>query len=203
MKKLMLYVLCSIYMLSIVGCGTPLKMDESNEEMITLTLTSQYASDISDEWLEANIGTYHQSFERQADDAIVLKMTKEQYADYIDYIRSSIITAAQNMVDNDHNNITDISYNDNFSEFQITVKTDTLYRSDADSAYYMFSAYGRFYHYLTTCQYLTSGLEEGLEDWSVDFTYLDADGIFLRWTIALNSLRDGNFGLIASLNPIC
>ena len=84
------------------------------------------------------------------------------------------------MVANDHNNITDISYNDNFSEFQITVKTDTLYRSDADSAYYMFSAYGRFYHYLTTCQYLTYGLEEDLDDWSVDFTYLDADGNILE-----------------------
>ena len=180
MKKLMLYVLCSIFILSIVGCGTQLKMDEFNVEMITLTLTSQYSSDISDEWLEANIGTYHQSFERQADDSIVLKMTKEQYGDYVDYIRSGIISAAQNMVTNDNNNIMDISFNDDFSEFQFTVKTDTLYRSDADSAYYMFSAYGRFYHYLTTCQYLTSGLEEGLEDWSVDFTYLDADGNILE-----------------------
>ena len=180
MKKLMLYVLCSIFILSIVGCGIQLKMDESNEEMITLILTSQYASDISDEWLEANIGMYHQSFERQPDDSIVLNMTADQYTNYIEYIRSGIISAARNMVANDHNNITDISFNDDFSEFQVTVKTDTLYRSDADSVYYMFSAYGRFYHYLTTYQHLTSGLEEGLEDWSVDFTYLDADGNILE-----------------------
>ena len=148
--------------------------------MITLTITPQYASNATDEWLEANIGTYHQSFERQADDSIVLKMTTEQYANYIDYIRSGIISVAQNMVGNGHNNITDISFNDNFSEFKITVKTDTLYRSDADSAYYMFTAYGRFYQYLTTHQYLTSGLEECLEDWSVTFTYLDADGNILE-----------------------
>ena len=179
MKKLMLCVLCLVFLLSIVGCGSQPKTDEADEEMITLTLTPQYAPNITDEWLEANIGTYHQSFERQTDDSIVLKMTKEQYADYIDYIRSGIISVAQNMVANDHNNITDISYNDNFSEFQVTVKTDTLYRSDADSAYFMFTSYGRFYHYLTTCQYLTSGLEEGLEEWSVVFTYLDADGNIL------------------------
>ena len=176
----MLCVLCFVFLLSIVGCDSQSKTVETDEEMITLTLTPQYAPDISDEWLEANIGTYHQSFERQTDNSIVLKMTKEQYANYTDYIRSGIISVAQNMVANDHNNITDISYNDNFSEFQITVNTDTLYRSDADSAYYMFTAYGRFYHYLTTNQYLTSGLEEGLEDWTVAFTFLDADGNILE-----------------------
>ena len=180
MKKLILCVLCFVFILSIAGCGSQSKTVEADEDMITLTLTPQYASDITDEWLDANIGTYHQSFERQADDSIVLKMTKEQYANYIDYIRSGIISVAQNMVANDTNNITDISYNDNFSEFQVTVKTDTLYRSDADSAYYIFTVYGRFYHYLTTCQYLTSGLEEGLEDWAVAFTYLDADGNILE-----------------------
>ena len=180
MKKLMLCVLCFVFILSIVGCASQSKTAEADEEMITLTLTPQYTPDISDEWLDANIGTYHQSFERQTDDSIVLKMTKEQYANYIDYIRSSIISVAQNMVANDHNNITDISYNDNFSEFQITVKTDTLYRSDADAAYYVFAEYGSFYHYLTTHQYLASGLEEGLEDWSVAFTYLDADGNILE-----------------------
>ena len=84
--------------------------------MITLTLTPEYARDITDERLDENIGTDYQSFERQADDSIVLKMTTEQYADYIDYIRSRIISVAQNMVANDRNNITDISFNDNFSE---------------------------------------------------------------------------------------
>ena len=180
MKKMLLCVLCLMFLSSIVGCGSQPKTDEADEQMITLILTPQYAPDITDEWLEANIGTYHQSFERQTDDSIVLKMTKEQYADYVDYIRSGIISAIENMVANDHNNITDISYNDNFSEFQVTVKTDTLYRSDADSAYYVFTEYGRFYHYLTTYQYLTSGLEEGLEDWSVVVTYLDADGNILE-----------------------
>ena len=180
MKKWMLCVLCLVFLLSIAGCGSQSNTAEPAEEMITLTLTPQYAPDISDEWLDANIGTYHQSFERQTDDSIVLKMTKEQYANYIDYIRSGIISAAQNMAANDQNNITDISYNDNFSEFQVTVKTDTLYRSDADSAYYMFTAYGRFYHYLTTYQYLTSGFEEGLENWSAAFTFLDTDGNVLE-----------------------
>ena len=156
------------------------KTTEPAEELITLTLTPQYAPNITAEWLDANIGTDYQSFERQADGSIVLKMTSEQYANYIDYIRSSIISAAQNMVANDHNNITDISYNDNFSEFQVTVKTDTLYRSDADSAYFMFTEFGRFYHYLTTYQYLSSGLEADLEDYSVVVTYLDADGNILE-----------------------
>jgi hypothetical protein len=169
-----------MFLLSIVGCGSQPKTDEADEQMITLILTPQYAPNITDEWLEANIGTYHQSFERQTDDSIVLKMTKEQYSDYIEYIRSGIISVAQNIVANNHNNITDISYNDNFSEFQITVKTDVLYQSDADSVYYVFTEYGRFYHYLTTYQYLTSGLEEGLEDWSVAFTYLDVYGNILE-----------------------
>lgn len=180
MKKWMLCVLCFVFILSIAGCGFQSKTAEVAEEMITLTLTPQYAPDISDEWLDANLGTYHQSFERQADDSIVLKMTTEQYANYIDYIRSRIISATQNMVANDHNNITDISYNDHFSEFQVTVKTDTLHRSDADSAYYALTALGRFYHYLTTYQCLTTGLEDGLEDCSVVFTFLDADGNILE-----------------------
>ena len=148
--------------------------------MISLTLTQQYAPDITDEWLNANIGIYHQSFERQSDDSIVLNMTAEQYTNYIEYIRSGIISVAQNLVDNEHNNITDISFNDDFSKFQVTVKTDTLYRSDADSAYYVFVTHGRFYHYLTTSQQLTSGLEAGLEDWLVAVTYLDADGNILE-----------------------
>lgn len=170
MKKWMLCVLCFVFILSIVGCGSQSKTAEAAEEMVTLTLTPQYAHGITDEWLDANVGTDYQSFERQADDSIVLKMTTEQYTNYIDTIRLGIISAIENMVTSDHNNITDISFNDNFSEFQVTVKTDTLHQSDADSAYYMFTAYGRFYQYLTT----------GLEDCSVVFTYLDADGNILE-----------------------
>lgn len=178
MKKVVLCVLCLVFLLPLIGCGSQTETTKPTEEMITLTLTPQYASNATDAWLDANIGTYYQSFERQADDSVVLKMTTEQYTNYIDYIRLSILSVAQNMVDNDRNNITDISYNDNFSEFRITVKTDTLHRSDADSAY-TFTALGKFYHYLTTCQYLTSGFEEGFEDWSVSFTYLDANGNIL------------------------
>ena len=180
MKKLLLGVLCFVFILSIAGYGSQSKAAEVAEEMITLTLTPEYARDITDERLEANIGTDYQFFERQADDSIVLEMTAEQYANYIEMIRSRIISAARNMVANDRNNITDISFNDNFSEFQVTVKTDTLHRSDADSTYYTFTALGRFYQYLTTCQYLTTGLEDWLEDFSVAIRYLDADGSILE-----------------------
>jgi len=180
MKKLMLCVLSFVFVLSMAGCDSQSKAAEAAEEMITLTLTSQYASNMTDQWLEANIGTDYQSFERQDDGSVVLRMTTEQYTNYIDYIRSRIISAIQNMVANDRNNITDISFNDSFSEFQVTVKTDALYRSDADSAYYTLTALGRFYHYLSTYQYLTSGLEDWLEDCPVVFTYLDADGNILE-----------------------
>lgn len=180
MKKWMLWVLYLVFILSIAGCGSQPKADEIDVEMITLTLTPQYVGSAKDEKYEENIGTYYQSFERQPDDSIVWKMTKEQYANYIDYTRSVIISAAQTMVADDRNHITDISYNDEFSEFRVTVNTDTLYRSDADAVRFMFTAYGRFYHYLTTCQTLTSGLEEGLEDYPVSFTYLDADGNILK-----------------------
>ena len=180
MKKLMLFVLCLVLILSMIGCGSQTEATKAPEETITITLTPQYAPDTTDEWLEANIGTYHQSFERQADNSVVVKMTSEQYTNYIDYIRSGIISVAQNMVANDHNSITDISFNDNFSEFQVTVKTDTLYLSDATSAYYVFTAYGRFYHYLVNYQQLTSGLEEELEAYSIVVTLLDADGNILE-----------------------
>ena len=179
MKKWMLCVLCIAFLLSIAGCGSQAKTAESAEELIALTLTPQYASDVTDEWLDANIGTYHQSYERQADDSIVLKMTAEQYTNYLDHIRSSIISAAQSMVANDNNNITDISYNDDFSEFRITVKTDTLLRSDADAAN-LVTVYGRFYQHLINDQLLTSGLEAGLEDYPIAVTYLDADGNILE-----------------------
>lgn len=174
MKKWILCVLCFVFMLSLIGCGS-----QVDEEKITLTMTPQYAPNITDEWLNANIGTYHQSIERLDDGSIVVNMTSEQYAAYLDSIRTGISSVAENMVANDHNNITDISFNDDFSEFRVTVKTDSLYRSDADSAYVL-ATYGRFYHYLTTDQLLTSGLEEGLEDYSVVITYLDADGNILE-----------------------
>ena len=180
MKKPMLCVLCFVFILSIAGCGYQAKADEAAEEMITLTLTPEYAGNVTDEGLEANVGTDYQSFERQADDSIALKMTAEQYANYIEYIRSGIISAARNMAANERNNIADISFNDDFSEFRVTVNTDTLYRSDADTAYYTFTALGRFYHYLTTSQYLTTGLEAGFEDYPLIFTYLDADGSILE-----------------------
>ena len=180
MKKLMLCVLCFAFILSAVGYASQSKAAETAEEMITLTLTPEYASDVNNEWLESKLGTDYQSFEKLADGSLVLEMTAEQYANYIEYIRSAIISAAENMVANERNNITDISFNDDFSEFRVTVKTDTLYRSDADSAYYTFAALGRFYHYLTYDQYLTSGLEAGLEDYPVLFTYLDADGSILE-----------------------
>ena len=179
MKKWMLCALCLAFLLSIAGCGSQAKPVETDEELITLTLTPQYAPNVTDEWLEANIGTYHQSYERQADDSIVLKMTAEQYANYLDSIRSSIISVAQNMVANDNNNITDISYNDDFSEFRITVKTDTLLRADADAAN-LVTVYGSFYQHLINDQLLTSGLEAGLEDYPVTVTYLDADGNILE-----------------------
>ena len=180
MKKMILCVLCFIFILSMMGCGSQSKAAKTAEEMTELTLTPEYASNATDEWLDANIGAYHQSFERQADGSIILKMTAEQYANYVDYIRSHIISVARNMVDNDRNNITDISFNDTFSEFQVTVKTDTLLRSDADSAYYTFTALGKFYHYLTTYQCLTTGLEAGLEECPVIIACLDADGNILE-----------------------
>lgn len=155
------------------------KTTKPTEEMITLTLTPQYAPNITTEWLDSNIGTHHQSYERQDDGSVVVKMTSEQYANYVDTIHSNIVSVAQNMVTNDHNNITDITFNDDFSEFEVTVKTDTLLRSDADSAY-MLRAYGRFYHYLTTYQLLTSGLEAYLGDCSVVITFLDDDGNILE-----------------------
>ena len=174
MKKWMLCVLCLVVMLSLIGCGS-----QADEEMITLTMTPQYAPNITDEWLNANIGTYHQSFERLDDGSVVLNMTSEQYTAYLDSIRTGINSVAENMVTNDHNNITDITYNDDFSEFHVTVKTDTLYPSDADSAYVL-RAYGRFYHYLTTDQLLTSGLEAYSGDCSVVISFLDADGNILE-----------------------
>ena len=179
MKKLMLFVLCLMFILSMIGCGSQSEVTKPTEEMIDLTFTPQYAPNITDEWLNENIGTYYQSFERQDDGSVVVKMTSEQYTNYIDYIRSSIISVAQNMVTNDHNNITDITFNDDFSEFEVTVKTDTLLRSDADSAY-MLRTYGRFYHYLTIYQLLTSGLESYLGDCSVVITFLDDDGNILE-----------------------
>lgn len=179
MKKIMLCMLCIIFVLSVLGCSSQSKAQESAKETITLTLTPQYAHDITDEWLDTNAGTVYQSFERQADDSIALKMTMEQYADYIDMIRSGILSAARNVVANTQNNITDISFNDNFSEFRVTVKTDTLQRSDADSAYYTFTALGKFYQQLTVYHKLTTGLEEGSEDCLVVFTYLDAEGNIL------------------------
>ena len=174
MKKLMLCVLCLLFILSITGCGS-----HADEELITLTMTPQYAPNITDEWLNANIGTYHQSIERRNDGSVVVNMTSEQYAAYLDSIRTGISSVAENMVANDHNNITDISFNDDFSEFRVTVKTDTLLCSDADSAY-LLTVYGRFYHYLTTYQLLTSGLEAYLGDCSVVITFLDADGNILE-----------------------
>ena len=176
----MLCILCFVFILSMTGCGSQSKTTEPAEELITLTLTPQYAENVTDEWLNANVGTNHQSFERQTDGSIVLKMTSEQYTNYIDFIRLGIISVAQNMTANDHNNITHITFNDNFSEFQVTVKTDTLSRSDTDSAYYIFTTYGRLYHYLVTCQQLTTGLEAGLEDCSVVIHYLDANGNILE-----------------------
>ena len=180
MKKMMLFVLCLMFILSMTGCGSQAETTEPTEEMITLTLTPQYASNITDEWLDANIGTYHQSFKRQDDGSVVLKAISEQYANYIEFIRLGIISVAQNMVANEHNNITDVTFTDNFTEFQVVVKTDTLYRSDADAAYYTFTAYGKFYHNLVTYHQLTSGLEEGLEDCSVVITFLNADGNILE-----------------------
>lgn len=174
MKKLILCVLCFVFILSIVGCSS-----QADEKMITLTMTPQYAPNITDEWLNSNIDTYYQSFERLDDGSVVLNMTSEQYMAYLDSIRTGISSVAENMVANDQNNITDITYNDDFSEFRVTVKTDTLYRSDADSAYVL-RAYGRFYHYLTTDQLMTSGLEAYSGDCSVVISFLDADGNILE-----------------------
>ena len=52
MKRLMLCVVCFVFLLSTAGCGSQSK---TSEEMITLTLTPQYASDITDEKLDENI----------------------------------------------------------------------------------------------------------------------------------------------------
>lgn len=170
MKKWMVCVLSLVFLFSMAGCGSPSKTAEAAGEMITLTLTPQYARGITDEWLDANIGTDYQSFDRQPDGSVVLNMTTEQYTNYIDTIRLGMISAIQNMAASDHNNITDISFNDDFSEFQVTVNTDTLHRSDADSAYYLVTAYGGLYQSLTT----------GSEDCSVVVTYLDAGGNVLE-----------------------
>lgn len=170
MKRMRLALVCFALLLTILGCGSQAKPSEAAEEMITLTLTSDFIGNTSDEKLEKNVGTLYQSAERQPDGSVVLKMTNDQYADYLETLRQGITSAAQNMVSNSQNNITDITFDDNFSAFQVTVKTDTLQHSGADSAYYMFTALGKFYQYITT----------GKEDCPVDFTFFNAKGNLLE-----------------------
>ena len=48
MKKTMLCVLCFVFLLSIAGCDSQSSTAETAEETITLTLTPQYARDVTD-----------------------------------------------------------------------------------------------------------------------------------------------------------
>ena len=131
---------------------------------VSLTVPADLAQNITQETIDAGIGTQYQAAFRNQDGSITYKMTKEQHQAMLEQLAVSFDNSLQEMIDNENYTISNITRNNDFTVFDITLDGAEPSASDSFAAFSLYM-YGELY-----------GVFNGKRPEHVIVNYLDSNG---------------------------
>ena len=131
---------------------------------VSLTVPADLAQNITQEIIDAGIGTQYQAAFRNQDGSITYKMTKEQHQAMLEQLAVSFDNSLQEMIDNENYTISNITRNNDFTVFDITLDGAEPSISDSYAAFGLYM-YGGLY-----------GVFNGKRPEHVIVNYLDSNG---------------------------
>ena len=132
---------------------------------VSLTVPADLAQNITQETIDAGIGTQYQAASRNEDGSITYKMTKAQHQAMLEQLAISFDNGLQEMINDDGTyTIANITRNDNFTVFDITLDGAEPSMSDSFAAFGLYM-YGGMY-----------GVFNGSRPEHVIVNYFDSNG---------------------------
>ena len=131
---------------------------------VSLTVPADLAQNITQETIDAGIGTQYQAAFRNQDGSITYKMTKEQHQAMLEQLAVSFDNSLQEMIDDEKYTISNITRNNDFTVFDISLDGAEPSVSDSFAAFSLYM-YGELY-----------GVFNGKRPEHVIVNYLDSNG---------------------------
>ena len=137
---------------------------ENGVMTVSLNVPADLAQNITQEIIDAGIGTQYQAAFRNQDGSITYKMTKEQHQAMLEQLAVSFDNSLQEMIDNENYTISNITRNNDFTVFDISLDGAEPSVSDSFAAFSLYM-YGELY-----------GVFNGKRPEHVIVNYLDSNG---------------------------
>ena len=137
---------------------------ENGVMTVSLNVPADLAKNIRQETIDAGIGTQYQAAFRNQDGSITYKMTKEQHQAMLEQLAVSFDNSLQEMIDNENYTISNITRNNDFTVFDISLDGAEPSASDSFAAFSLYM-YGELY-----------GVFNGKRPEHVIVNYLDSNG---------------------------
>ena len=137
---------------------------ENGVMTVSLNVPADLAQNITQEIIDAGIGTQYQAAFRNQDGSITYKMTKEQHQAMLEQLAVSFDNSLQEMIDNENYTISNITRNNDFTVFDISLDGAEPSASDSFAAFSLYM-YGELY-----------GVFNGKRPEHVIVNYLDSNG---------------------------
>ena len=137
---------------------------ENGVMTVSLNVPADLAQNITQEIIDAGIGTQYQAAFRNQDGSITYKMTKEQHQAMLEQLAVSFDNSLQEMIDDEKYTISNITRNNDFTVFDISLDGAEPSVSDSFAAFSLYM-YGELY-----------GVFNGNRPEHVIVNYLDSNG---------------------------
>ena len=137
---------------------------ENGVMTVSLNVPADLAQNITQEIIDAGIGTQYQAAFRNQDGSITYKMTKEQHQAMLEQLAVSFDNSLQEMIDDEKYTISNITRNNDFTVFDISLDGAEPSVSDSFAAFSLYM-YGELY-----------GVFNGKRPEHVIVNYLDSNG---------------------------
>ena len=137
---------------------------ENGVMTVSLNVPADLAKNIRQETIDAGIGTQYQAAFRNQDGSITYKMTKEQHQAMLEQLAVSFDNSLEEMIDDEKYTISNITRNNDFTVFDISLDGAEPSASDSFAAFSLYM-YGELY-----------GVFNGKRPEHVIVNYLDSNG---------------------------
>ncbi len=117
---------------------------ENGVMTVSLNVPADLAKNIRQETIDAGIGTQYQAAFRNQDGSITYKMTKEQHQAMLEQLAVSFDNSLQEMIDDEKYTISNITRNNDFTVFDISLDGAEPSVSDSFAAFGLYM-YGELY----------------------------------------------------------
>ena len=117
---------------------------ENGVMTVSINVPADLAKNIRQETIDAGIGTQYQAAFRNQDGSITYKMTKEQHQAMLEQLAVSFDNSLQEMIDNENYTISNITRNNDFTVFDISLDGAEPSASDSYAAFGLYM-YGGLY----------------------------------------------------------